>query len=411
MVVNDGETLRPTVAEIDVSALRHNVAQIRRHVHERPIMAIVKANAYGHGLVPTARILLGAGCDALGVAFLEEGIELRRAGVRAPILVLGGIIGNQIRSFIEHDLTMTASSVFKLRQIDQVARELAQPARVQLKVDTGMGRIGVQWDTSEELLQASLQATACRVEGLFSHLAASERADPTLTRIQTERFEAVAKRYRDLGGTGERHLANSGAVLQHPDTWYDRVRPGLMLYGVVPDPALRGVLDLRPALSLHSRVVFFKVVRRGRSVSYDATWVAPRDTRVVTVPVGYGDGVPRRLSNRAQVLIRGRTVPVVGRVTMDALMADLGPEGTAYNGDPVVLLGRQGPATVRVEDWAEWLETIPYEVLTQINTRVPRRYVRGTVLEPEDSGLQGPARPGMADKTASSCSSDSRSGS
>lgn len=369
------DTLRPTLARVDLDALRHNVEEVRRQVEGRPIMAVVKANAYGHGLIRSAQTFIDAGVASLGVAFLEEGIELRQAGVQAPILVLGGLIGNQVARFIEHDLAMTASSPFKLTQIDEVARELGQPARIHLKVDTGMGRIGVQWDTAEKLLQAALQARNVRVEGLFSHLAASERADPDLTRIQAERFEGVARRWRELGGSGQLHLANSGAILQHPRTWYDLVRPGLVLYGVVPDPALAGRLDLRPALSLHTRVVFFKVVRKGRTVSYDATWTAPEDTRVVTLPVGYGDGIPRRLGNRGHVLVRGRRVPIVGRVTMDALMVDLGPEGTAYNGDPAVLVGEQDGERLTVETWAEWLETIPYEVLTQINTRVPRLYV------------------------------------
>lgn len=389
------DTLRPTVARIDRAALRHNVDEVRRRCGGRPIMAIVKANAYGHGLVETARTFLAAGVQSLGVAFLEEGLELRNAGIEADILVLGGLIGNQVERFIRHDLIMTASSVFKLQQIQDVAERLGRDARVHLAVDTGMGRIGVQWDTSEELLQASLRCRRVRVEGLFSHLAMSEGEDPALTRQQQERFWAVAERYRSLGGTALLHLANSGAVLQHPETWHDLVRPGLILYGIVPDPRLADRLRLRPALSLHTRVVYFKVVRAARSVSYDATWTAPRDTRVVTLPVGYGDGVSRRLSNRGQILIRGIRRPVVGRVTMDALMVDLGPEGTAYNGDPAVLIGPQGDECITVEEWAHHLDTIPYEVLTQLNTRIPRTYCDG----PETPAQK---ERGTADKMASS---------
>jgi len=368
---------RPTTAHIDVDALHHNVDVIGRHA-ERPIMAIVKANAYGHGLEDTARIFVEAGVAQLGVAFLEEGIVLRAAGLRCPILVLGGIIGNQIESFIAHDLSMTASSVHKLGQIDACAQRLEKTARVHLKVDTGMGRFGMQWDTAPGLIEAARRVQACRIEGLYSHLACSEDPDPRFTQLQRSRFDAVRAGLPDV----PHHLANSGAVLAHPDTWLDMVRPGLALYGIAPSPHLAKVLPLRPALSLQTRVVYFKVVRAGRSVSYDRTWTAPADTRVVTLPVGYGDGYVRRLSNRAQVLIRGQRRPVIGRVTMDAIMADLGTDGEAYNEDVAYLLGGPGPDAISVEEMAAWMETIPYEVLTGISPRVPRVYGRGS-----DGGL------------------------
>ena len=357
--------LRPTVAVVDASALVHNVEALGARVR-RPMMGIVKANAYGHGLVDAARIFVDAGVSALGVAFLEEGIELRRAGIQAPILVLGGIIGNQIRAFIDHDLSMTASSVFKLQQISAAAEGTKRFASVHLKIDTGMGRIGMQWDTASELLEAARTASRCRIDGIFSHLATAEDAEPEQTQLQRARFEEATGPY---AGLAPRHLANSGAILQHPDTWYDMVRPGLALYGVAPREGLASVIALRPALSLYSRVVYFKVLEPGRTVSYGATWTTPRRTRVITLPVGYGDGYPRRLSNRAQVVVRGQRAPVVGRVTMDAVMVDIGPDGTAYNGDPVLLLG---DGSISVHEMARWQETSPYEVLTAINTRVPR---------------------------------------
>ncbi len=374
---------RPTYAHIDVDALRHNVDALRRHTG-RAIMAVVKANAYGHGLEETARIFVDAGVAQLGVAFLEEGLALRAAGLRCPILVMGGIIGNQIESFIAHDLSMTASSVHKLGQIDACASKIGKPARVHLKVDTGMGRFGMQWDTAAPLIEAARQVRSCRLEGLYSHLACSEDLDPSFTRLQLARFDEVRAGLPEL----PHHLANSGAVLGHPDTWLDMIRPGLALYGIAPSPHLADVLPLRPALSLQTRVVYFKVVRAGRSVSYDRTWSATRDTRVVTLPVGYGDGYPRRLSNRAEVLIRGRRRPVVGRVTMDAIMADLGPDGEAYNEDVAYLLGGPGPEAISVEELASWMETVPYEVLSGISPRVPRVYERGSDAAPP------PARPG-----------------
>lgn len=366
--------LRPTTAYIDLEALRRNVAAVRARVGGRRIMGIVKANAYGHGLLRIARALIDLGVEELGVAFLEEGIALRRSGITAPILVLGGIIGNQIRFFLEHDLQITASSPFKLAKIEEVAKEMGRRAQIHLKIDTGMERIGIHWESAPRLFEAALAARHCEIRGVFSHLASSESADRTYTRLQIERFDAALDFFRRCGlPTPVRHLANSGAVLQHPDALHDMVRPGLMLYGLYPSPEVERTVELNPVLSLKTRVVYFKVVRAGSPVSYGGRWVAPRDTRVVTLPVGYGDGFSRGLSNRGAVLINGRRYPIVGAVTMDALMVDIGQD-SAYNGDEVVLIGAQGGERITCEELAELLETIPYEILTSINTRVPRRY-------------------------------------
>ena len=364
--------LRPTTAYVDLDALESNVAAIRQRVGRGvSIMGVVKANAYGHGLVPVARALLAFGVDSLGVAFLEEGIALRRAGVRAPILVLGGLIGNQIVHFLEFDLQITASSPFKLQQIEAQAAASGRKAMVHLKIDTGMERIGMHWDTAPRLLEAALKSRHCEIKGVFSHFASSDAPDPRFAQLQRQRFESCLSA---VPGPWLRHLANSGAILQHPNTYLDMVRPGLLMYGVYPTPDVPRAVALRPVLSLHTRVVYFKVVRKGAAVSYDGTWTAPEDTRVVTLPVGYGDGYSRRLSNQTDVLIHGRRYPNVGRITMDAMMINIG-QGSAYNGDPVVLLGRQGDDEIKVEDLADRLDTIPYEVLTSINTRVPRVYV------------------------------------
>ncbi len=375
--VLDEDVLRPTHLEVDLSAIEHNLSVIRAHVAGAQVMPILKANAYGHGLVPVARRVEALGVPCLGLAFLEEGIRLRRAGIRAPILVLGGVLGDQIPLFLEHDLMLAASSVDKLAAIDGHAGARGVRAKVHLKVDTGMERIGVHWYTAEKLLEASLRCANVDVVGIFSHLASSDEADPTFTRLQLERFQQVLSFYeRRSLPTPTRHLANTGAVLQHPETWLDLVRPGLALYGCWPSPDVPRDLPLRRAMRWVSRVVFFKVVEPGAGVSYGSTWRPEQRTRVVTVPVGYGDGYPRALSNRAQVLIRGQRYPVVGRVCMDQLMVDLG-WGTAYNGDEVVLLGDspEGGEPITAEEIAGWAGTIPWEVLTNINTRVQRIYV------------------------------------
>jgi len=374
--VDQEVTLRPTHLEVDLDRLSANLAALRARVDGTPVMPILKANAYGHGLVPVARRMQEEGVPYLGVAYLEEAIRLRRAGVSVPILVMGGILGDQIPAYLDHDLTLTASSIDKLRAIDEVAAARGGRARVHLKVDTGMERIGMHWYSAGGLVEASLRCDHVQVEGLFSHLANSDQADGRSVREQVARFEEVLDHYRRRGLPPPMcHLANSAAVLQHPSTRYDMVRLGIALFGVTPGPEVALPEGVAPALRWVSRVVYFKVVKAGNPVSYGSTWASERDTRVVTVPVGYGDGYFRAMSGRAQVLIRGRRYPVVGRICMDQIMVDIGPDGTAYNGDQVVLLGSHPDGgRLRAEELAMWAGTIGYEVLTNINTRVPRRY-------------------------------------
>jgi alanine racemase len=374
--------LRPTTAYVDLDALRHNVSEVKRRAGAARIMAIVKANAYGHGLVRTAKELLAFGADQLGVAFLEEGIALRRAGVTAPILVLGGIIGNQISHFLEFDLEITASSPFKLLQIEELASATNRRAKVHLKIDTGMERIGIHHDTADKLFEAALAAKYCDVAGVFTHFASSESAERTHTRLQLERFEDALDWFtRRSLPMPTRHAANSGAILQHPEAIYDLVRPGLLLYGLYPSDEVQRSLQLRPVLSLKTRVVYFKLVRAGSPVSYGCTWHAPSDTRVITLPVGYGDGYSRLLSGKAEVLIHGKRYPVIGRITMDAMMVDISTD-SAHNGDEVTLIGTEGNEQISCEHLATWMGTIPYEILTGINVRVPRKYIGTSGLQP-----------------------------
>jgi alanine racemase len=366
---------RPSRIVVDLAAIAGNLRAIRARV-QRPVMAIVKANAYGHGLVAVARQLQAHGVERLGVAFVEEGIALRRAGITVPILVLGGIYAPQVGEYLRHDLEITVSSLDKLRQVEAAAQALARRARIHLKIDTGMERIGVHSYSCAPFIEAALASRWCEIVGIYSHLACADDPDSGMTALQLERFAEACAHFPRLGVPMPlRHLANSGGVLHFPQTWLDLVRPGLILYGASPDPAARMDPALRPALALHSRVVYFKVVRAGRSVSYGATWTAPADTRVITVPLGYGDGYPRALSNRGQVLVRGVRRPIVGRICMDQFMVDLGPDGTAYNEDEVVLIGRQGGAAITVEELAAQAGTIPYELLTGLNERIPRRYL------------------------------------
>jgi len=370
-----GYAVRPTHVQVDLGRLSDNLRVIQRHVGDQTdVMAILKANAYGHGLVPVAQHLERHGAAAIGVAYLEEGVLLRRAGVRCPILVLGGIVDDQIPAFIEHDLALTASSADKLVRIEQVAALLGRRARVHLKFDTGMGRIGVRWTNARPLL---LRAASCEhvdVEGIFSHFANADIPDLTHARLQLQRFRQVLDVARAVGLTPRwRHIANSGGTHLLPESHLDLVRPGIALFGVAPSRHVPLLPGLRPALRWVSRVVYFKVVPPGMPVSYGSTWAPTRRTRLVTVPVGYGDGYFRSLSNQAHVILRGRRYPVVGRICMDQMLVDIGGD-SAWNGDTVTLLGEAEGHAIHAESLAHLAGTISYEVLTNINTRVPRVY-------------------------------------
>ena len=373
--MNPTDAIRPAHVEVSLGAIAQNYDAIRAHVGSAQVMPVVKANAYGHGIVEVARHLMNHGAPCLGVALLEEAIVLRQAGITIPILVFGGVATRQIPQFIEHGLMMAASSVDKLRQIDEAAAAAKTKARVHLKIDTGMERIGVHWYSAEKLLEASLHFSNVEVAGIYSHFASSDDSDLSAAREQISRFLEVLDFYSKHGLQPPlRHIANSGGILQLPESHLDLVRPGIMLYGVYPSKEARRTVPLTPALSWKSQVVFFKVVQPGSPVSYGGTWQSDHQVRVVTVPVGYGDGYFRALSNRAFVLIRGQRHPIVGRVCMDQFMVNL-EWGTAYNGDAVTLIGRDGSETITAQDVADAAGTIAYEVLTNINSRVPRVYV------------------------------------
>ncbi len=368
---------RPTRIEVRLDALSHNLHALQRHTGV-PVMGVVKANAYGHGLIPVALHLEAQGIAQLGVAFVEEGLALRRAGVQLPVLVFGGFHAPQVRQFLLHDLEVTVSSIEKLRQVEQAAESLGRKAVIHLKIDTGMERVGVHSDCAAPFIEAALASRWCTLKGVYSHLACADDPGSSMTTMQLHRFLDACACFERMGAPMPlRHLANSGGVLHFPETWLDMVRPGIALYGVLPDPASRPSVVLQPALSLVSSVVYFKVVRSGSSISYGATWTANGDTRVITLPIGYGDGYPRALSSRGEVLVRGQRHPIAGRICMDQFMVDLGPAGTAYNGDEAVLIGRQDNAVITCEAVAQAAGTIPYEILTGLNERIPRAYLVG----------------------------------
>lgn len=361
---------RPTWIEVDLAAIRHNVAVLRPP--NAALMAIVKANAYGHGDVAVARAALEGGADWLGVALLEEALRLREAGVEAPILVLSELAPGAEAIAIAHRVTPVLYSPEGLARLAAAARGSA--IAVHVKIDTGMHRVGV-WPPSDVVpFLDEVAAAGLTVEGLFTHLASSED-DAEVTARQLSSFDRALE---DAAAAGHeprlRHAANSGGILRHPEATYDLVRPGIAVYGIAPAPGVGADRGLRPALAWRSRVTFAKRLDAGERTSYNLRYELPTDAWVATVPVGYADGYPRPAWRDAEVLIGGRRCKVAGTVTMDQLLVDCGTQ-PVRTGDDVVLLGPQGDEVIDAWELAGWAGTIAYEIVARLSERVPREHV------------------------------------
>ncbi len=369
------EAQRPTVAEIDLNAIADNVRAIRQRVHPAEVMAVVKAEGYGHGAVEVARAALHAGATLLGVALLEEGIALRRSGLTAPILVFGGLFENQIDSYLAHDLQMTLYDARLAESISHRARALNKTAAVHVKFDTGMGRVGV---TTEPIafLKHVVNLPGISLQGLYTHLATSDEADLGYAHVQLKRFREIVAEAREHDIVPAWiHAANSGAILSLPESYFNLVRPGVMMYGYYPSAQVTKSIKLQPAMRLRTAVLFVKRVPHGTFISYNRTFQTQRESTLATLPIGYADGFLRRFSNNMSVLIRGRKYPVVGRVCMDQIVVDVSAIPDIRTGEEAVLMGKQGEEEISIYDWCEKLETIPYEVTCGISPRVPRVYV------------------------------------
>jgi alanine racemase len=366
-------------AVIDLEALGANCRAVRGLL--RPgvaLLAVVKANAYGHGGIEVSRALVAAGAEALGVAYVEEGILLRRAGLRVPILVMGPTSPEAAEAVLDQGLAPMVSDLAFAERLSSLAAQAGRTVGVHLKVDTGMGRLGVSPEEAPAYAAKLARLPGIRLEGFMSHFADADAEEPTLAREQLARFLAVDRALRASGlSAGRRHLANSAGVLALPEAHLDLVRPGILLYGYAPSARLAARLALCPALTLRTRIAALRVVPRGQGVSYGHTFVAPQDVRVATIPVGYADGVRRSLSNRGEVLVRGRRAPILGRICMDMTLVDVSATPEAALGDEVVLIGRQGKEAITADDVAAAAGTISYEVLAGIGPRIPRAYVGG----------------------------------
>ena len=338
------------------------------------LIPVVKANAYGHGAVSVARALSAAGATAFAVALVEEAIELREAGIGEEILVLEGPWPGQEADIVKYRLTAAVYSSDVVRHLDREARSAPQPTRVHIKVDTGMSRLGVAWDEMKELLRAFHATAALQVSGVFSHLACAEEDDSTYTSEQIRRFRHALDQIERAGlPTGEVHFANSAGLLYSPQLRSASARPGIALYGYPPAPA-RSPVNLKPVLTLKARVGRIHTIRSGESAGYNRRFVATRETRAATLPVGYADGYDRRLTGLGRVILRGRLAPVLGAVSMDMIVVDITDVPEAGMEDEVILLGSTPECRMDAADWAEMLGTIPYEVLCGISLRVPRLY-------------------------------------
>ncbi len=366
---------RPTFAEIDLNAVSYNLRLIKSAVGKGvKVLGIVKADAYGHGMEEVARAVIRQGVDYLGVASLDEAYDLRKAGIENNILILGNILPEEAEGVLRLGVTQTVTCPDVPGELTRLAVKKNKIVKVHVKIDTGMGRIGV-WhrDAIDFLIKVSSLKNIV-IEGIFTHFPTAE-SDRAFTRNQIKDFNNLVN---ELSGRGIdiplRHCSNSVALLNYKEARMNMVRPGLMIYGLYPHAKLTKKIKLKPALALKTRIVYLKDVPGGRSISYGRTHVTKKATKIATIPVGYGDGYSRSLSNKGEVLIRGRRAAIVGRVCMDMSMVDVGHIPDVRIGDETVLIGKQGREIIRVEELAQNMDTIPYEVVCSIGRRVPRVY-------------------------------------
>lgn len=370
-----------------MSNLRHNVQALRSLLKpDVQLMAVVKADAYGHGALPCTQVVLNAGADILGVGIVSEGIELREQGIQAPIQVLVGIFPDEVDDLIQHNLTTTLYSRSMAEKLSQRANLQNKEVGVHLKVDTGMGRLGIAPDQLPALVEFIKGLKNIRIESIFTHFSSADNADPGFTQVQIERFQSSLNLLKKAKfNVPLAHCANSAALLQFPESQYNLVRPGICLYGALPAPGLATVIEsltaknkkfsLLPVMQWKTRILSINSLPRGSSVSYGKKFVTQRDSRIAILPVGYADGLERLLTHRMNVLVRGQQAPQVGTICMDMSMIDVTDIAEAQEGDEVVLFGQQGKESISADEMAARAGTISYEILCGVGKRVPRIYL------------------------------------
>ncbi len=374
-----------TWTEIDLDAIAWNVLRLKKHVGEHTeLMAVVKANAYGHGTLPVARVALQNGATRLAIGRVDEAIKLRKAGIDVPILLMCFTTPAQSPDIVRYRLTPTVNALKQAQALSKaVAAQGAPPLPIHIKVDSGMGRFGLMPDEVLDFARAVAAIPGLTLEGFYTHFSTADEADTSHTHRQFALYRQLLHQIEEAGiPVRIKHVANSAATMRFPEMHLDMVRCGIAIYGLYPSPGMERSLDLRPAMALKSRVGRVRTLPSGWAISYGRTYVTTRPTLVALVPVGYGDGYHRILSNRGAVLICGQRAPLLGRVCMDQFVVDITGITGVEEGDPVVLLGRQGQDQIHADEIAAWAATINYEVVTAILPRVPRVYIRGEHASP-----------------------------
>jgi alanine racemase len=376
MVVNmSNSSGRPTVGEVDLRALEFNYRQIQKRIPGGvKVLAVVKADAYGHGAIPVSLKLEKLGVEYLGVAISEEGAELRKGGVNAPILVLGGIFGGEVDQIFRFRLTPVIFRRDSLKLLSREAEKRRRKVKVHLKVDTGMGRLGVPLNLWTDFLKEVKRSPKIETEGILSHFSMTDE-EKVFTQNQWKAFQQAVVIAQEMGISCQYlHMASSAMLAAFPAYSASLVRPGIMLYGSYPSPAFQTVIPLKPVMTLKTRIHFMKSVPPGTRISYGGTFATQRESLIATLPIGYADGYSRHLSNHGEVLIHGKRAPIVGKVCMDFIMVDVTDIPRVSVGDEVILMGKQGRGQITAEEIAEKINSISYEVLCAIGKRVPRIY-------------------------------------
>ena len=368
---------RATRAEIDLRAFRHNLQNLRNYLApQTQIMAVVKADAYGHGAVPCARIAVASGADYLGAGVIEEGIELRKSGINTPILILGSIFANEVEDLVYYDLATILCNLPLAQALSKEGRKQNKIVSVHIKLDTGMNRLGVSPKYSTTLLDQIHNLPNLKVEGISTHFSSADNEDISITQVQIEKFRTTLAKLKNVPIV---HCANTSALFRIPESHFNMVRPGLILYGSLPSPSLNKVLsqrgnDFQPVMQWKSQIILIKPIAKGQPISYSGSFITRQNSLVATLPIGYADGLHRSLSNKIDVLIRGKRAPQIGNICMDMTLIDVTKIQGVEEGDEVVLFGEQEGQVIQVEEMAIKGETIPYEILCNVGKRVPRIY-------------------------------------
>ncbi len=373
------QNIRPVWLEINLDAIAHNVRTIKEIVgRNTQIIAVVKANAYGHGAVEVSQVALENGVAILAVGVVEEGIILRKAGIKAPILICGLTLEDQLEPLLSYNLTPTICDLQILEALSKVAGENGKTVGIHIKIDTGMGRLGVSPPKTLNFVKKISKMRNIKIEGIFTHLAATNEKDGIYTKMQFDEYKKALLELEKEGiNIPLKHIANSAAILNSSSMYLDAVRPGIILYGLFPSPKSERTVELKPATEFKTKIIFLKKVSPGKSIGYGRTYITTKPTKVATLPVGYADGYSRLLSNKGEVLVRGERAPIIGRICMDLCMIDVTHIPQVQIGDEVVLWGRQGSEIIWAEEIAGKIGSIVYEVICMVDKeRVPRVFIK-----------------------------------